>query len=194
MKKKRAKKPLIKTTRKTIERVGRYVNIQKNRYELSRKGSLLFYGSGEWKLLKRWVYGTYERECFRCRAKDTELHVDHIVPISVNPEKSTNFSNLQILCKECNLLKSNKNLEKYRPILKEERIYICSDQMLELKKRWDRFFPLKPKKEKKIKIFKPKEQRVLEKNMKTKKKEIERDIRSPRVILRKKTTVAIKSI
>lgn len=179
----------MKTTQKTIRRVSNYVNIQKNKYELSRKGSVLFYNSDEWKLLKKWVYGTYERECFRCRAMDTELHVDHIVPISVNPEKSTNFANLQILCKECNLLKSNRTLEKYRPLLKENRIDIKLEEILEIKKRWDRFFPKKEPRIRKIKPFKTKEERAKEKLDKKEQREKERDIRNPKVILRKRAII-----
>lgn len=43
--------------------------------------------------------------CVHCRSTE-DLTVDHIIPISKGGE--SNFENLQILCRKCNLKKSNK--------------------------------------------------------------------------------------
>ena len=39
--------------------------------------------------------------------KQTVLHVDHIKPRSKYPELALDPNNLQVLCKDCNLGKSN---------------------------------------------------------------------------------------
>lgn len=51
------------------------------------------------------------RDGHRCRmcgrgASDTELHVDHITPVSHGGR--TTMDNLQTLCRDCNLGKSNR--------------------------------------------------------------------------------------
>ena len=42
------------------------------------------------------------------------MHVDHIKPMSLHPELKYKFDNLQILCKDCDLAKSNTDETDYR--------------------------------------------------------------------------------
>ncbi len=64
---------------------------------------------------KEMVFRKYDYQCNYCG--DTEdLHIDHIFPFSKYRDNS--FSNLQILCRDCNLFKSDKEPDpKYHPEL-----------------------------------------------------------------------------
>lgn len=50
------------------------------------------------------------RFCKVCGAS-TNLHIDHIIPLSKGGK--TILSNLQVLCKKCNLQKGNKTMEQF---------------------------------------------------------------------------------
>jgi hypothetical protein len=67
-----------------------------------------FYNSREWKELRFRALLAHGRKCLCCNAKDKPLHVDHIKPISKYPSLKLELSNLQVLCEDCNLGKSNK--------------------------------------------------------------------------------------
>ncbi len=67
-----------------------------------------FYQSEEWQELRVLTLRKYGRICMLCRAKDTELHVDHIKPKSKYPHLALDPDNLQVLCRQCNLGKSDK--------------------------------------------------------------------------------------
>ena len=71
-----------------------------------------FYGSPEWKTLRRKVFRIYPSICMRCGNKDN-LEVDHIKPRSKYPELELEFDNLQILCRDCNLLKGTKDFPEW---------------------------------------------------------------------------------
>ena len=71
--------------------------------------------SKDWIELKTKVLNHYGRKCMKCGARNTELHVDHIKPRSKFPELSLVFENLQVLCKCCNQIKSDKDFTDYRP-------------------------------------------------------------------------------
>lgn len=74
-----------------------------------------FYDSREWKQLRFRVLIHYQRKCMACNATNKVLHVDHIKPISKFPELKLQFENLQILCEDCNLGKSNVYFHDLRP-------------------------------------------------------------------------------
>jgi hypothetical protein len=74
-----------------------------------------FYESKEWLILRYKLFKKYEARCMRCSIEDAELHADHIKPRSKYPELELEFDNLQILCRKCNKLKSNKDEIDYRP-------------------------------------------------------------------------------
>lgn len=52
--------------------------------------------------------------CGRSVADGIKLHVDHIIPLSVCPERRYDPENLQTLCNECNIGKSNTDTIDWR--------------------------------------------------------------------------------
>ena len=73
-----------------------------------------FYDSREWRDLRYYALKLYGRKCQLCFATNTQIHVDHIKPRSKYPELALDIKNLQILCKDCNLGKSNKDETDWR--------------------------------------------------------------------------------
>lgn len=75
-----------------------------------------FYNSKEWRALRYEAFKIHGRQCLCCGAKPPQvvLHVDHIKPRSVRPDLELDINNLQILCEDCNLGKSNKDSIDYR--------------------------------------------------------------------------------
>ena len=69
-----------------------------------------FYSSPVWKRLREDVLSLYGADCMVCRATSdqTEIHVDHIKPRKKFPLLELDICNLQVLCKSCNLYKSDK--------------------------------------------------------------------------------------
>ncbi len=76
-----------------------------------------FYASDAWRKLRYKALKLYGRQCACCGAKPPQvvLHVDHIKPRSTHPELELDIKNLQILCEDCNLGKSNTDCIDYRP-------------------------------------------------------------------------------
>jgi 5-methylcytosine-specific restriction endonuclease McrA len=72
-----------------------------------------------WQRLRRQVFDAYGKKCMKCGNCD-ELHVDHIKPKSKFPKLAYRFSNMQVLCKTCNELKSNKHCTDYRLKFEQE--------------------------------------------------------------------------
>lgn len=75
-----------------------------------------FYDSREWREVRYKALKIHGRQCLCCGSKppDVVLHVDHIKPRSKYPELELDINNLQILCKDCNLGKSNYDEIDYR--------------------------------------------------------------------------------
>lgn len=74
-----------------------------------------FYFSREWKSLRYTAIKKYGRKCMACFRTGVSLHVDHIKPRSKYPDLALVFSNLQVLCEDCNLGKGNKDSIDWRP-------------------------------------------------------------------------------
>ena len=78
-----------------------------------------FYKCDEWRSLRIRVLEKYECKCMMCGRSPKNhgivIHVDHIKPRSRHPELSLDFDNLQLLCEDCNLGKSNKYQTDWRP-------------------------------------------------------------------------------
>ena len=78
-----------------------------------------FYESREWRNLRYKVLKKHGAKCQCCgrSAKDgIIIHVDHIKPRSKFPELELNEDNLQILCEDCNLGKSNRDDTDWRAL------------------------------------------------------------------------------
>lgn len=76
-----------------------------------------FYSSREWRALRVKALLKNGRKCCLCGASPKTgivLHVDHIKPRSLYPELELDLENLQILCEDCNLGKSNKYEDDWR--------------------------------------------------------------------------------
>lgn len=82
----------------------------------SKKITNNFYSTDEWRELRIEAFNIHGYKCLKCGAhgEDVELHVDHIKPRSKYPELELDIDNMQILCKECNLKKSNYHSTDYR--------------------------------------------------------------------------------
>lgn len=78
-----------------------------------RYGKYLYY-SQDWIITSAFIKKIYQKKCMKCGDKKSELHTDHIIPRSIDPRLELDVNNLQILCKKCNLEKSNKESIDYR--------------------------------------------------------------------------------
>jgi len=74
-----------------------------------------FYKTGTWMELRYQVLEKYGRQCMACGSTKGSMHVDHIKPKSKYPHLAMSFNNLQVLCKDCNLGKSNYFETDHRP-------------------------------------------------------------------------------
>jgi 5-methylcytosine-specific restriction endonuclease McrA len=115
-----------KKTRKKQRRHKQFKRPQITQEEIERwklKGqaipSQLFYKSREWRELRVSVLEEYECKCMMCGCSPKEhgivVHVDHIKPRSTHPHLELRKDNLQILCEDCNLGKSNYYITDWRP-------------------------------------------------------------------------------
>lgn len=73
-----------------------------------------FYDSDEWRALRYRALREYGRVCVLCKTTEGQMHVDHIKPRSLYPSLALSFDNLQVLCRDCNPGKSNKDDTDYR--------------------------------------------------------------------------------
>lgn len=107
-KSKQKKRPLsrkIKRARKEAERVQRLYGSN-------------FYTSVEWRMVRYAVFKLRGRKCEICgrnpKKDKISLHVDHIRPRSKYPALALAVDNLQVLCEDCNMGKSNKDDTDWR--------------------------------------------------------------------------------
>lgn len=119
--------PPVKRESKNHKHQGRK---EQRRQQLNFYGAE-FYSTKEWLSLRVRVLEKYECKCMMCgrNPKDHKIviHVDHIKPRSKFPELSLEFTNLQLLCEDCNLGKSNKYQTDWRPDSLQEDIEIMLD-------------------------------------------------------------------
>ncbi len=76
-----------------------------------------FYQSKEWRNLRYKVLKKRGNRCFACGRGPRDgvvIHVDHILPRSVHPDRALSFENMQILCEDCNLAKSNTDTTSWK--------------------------------------------------------------------------------
>jgi len=77
----------------------------------------LFYESREWRELRYKALLKNNGKCELCgsgKHDGVKLHVDHIKPRSLYPDLQLVEDNLQVLCEDCNLGKSNKDDTDWR--------------------------------------------------------------------------------
>lgn len=82
-----------------------------------KKQSDKFFKSREWRQLRYDALKLHGRKCQCCGAtpESSILHVDHIKPRSKYPELQLSIDNLQVLCEDCNIGKSNLHEDDFRP-------------------------------------------------------------------------------
>ena len=73
-----------------------------------------FYKTREWLELRYKAIVKHGKTCQCCGSKKTPIHVDHIKPRSKFPDLELDINNLQILCEDCNIGKSNKDVTDWR--------------------------------------------------------------------------------
>lgn len=76
-----------------------------------------FYRSKAWLALRADAFERFGNRCHCCGASPQQgatLHVDHIKPRSRFPQLALCLNNLQILCDQCNLGKSNRLETQWR--------------------------------------------------------------------------------
>lgn len=73
-----------------------------------------FYQSQEWRELRYRALTIHGARCQACRSKNGPMHVDHIKPRSKFPKLALDIHNVQVLCEDCNMGKSNKSCEDWR--------------------------------------------------------------------------------
>jgi 5-methylcytosine-specific restriction endonuclease McrA len=80
-----------------------------------------FYDSPEWQRLRYRVLVNAKGSCMCCgataKSSAAPLHVDHIKPRSRYPELELELSNLQVLCRACNLGKSAWDETDWREVI-----------------------------------------------------------------------------
>jgi 5-methylcytosine-specific restriction endonuclease McrA len=75
-----------------------------------------FYNSQAWRAARYRALRNCNGRCMLCGSPPAQhsLHVDHIKPRSLFPALALEPSNLQVLCRDCNLGKSNKDTIDWR--------------------------------------------------------------------------------
>jgi len=88
-----------------------------SKVKVSKRKSLPNNIDYKWKKLRKIVLHRYGCRCMRCGITPTlksDVHVDHIKPKSKYPDLKYEITNLQVLCSECNIQKSNLDCSDYR--------------------------------------------------------------------------------
>lgn len=85
--------------------------------EKMKRSASTFYASKEWRKLRYQAFKRYGNTCCVCGRGPKNglvMHVDHIKPRSYYPQLALEITNLQIMCEECNVSKSNKDNIQWR--------------------------------------------------------------------------------
>ena len=91
--------------------------------------SMAFYERDDWRRLRYRVLRKFGFRCMGCgaTAKDgATIQVDHVKPVSIYPELALDERNLQVLCRACNLGKSNVYQDDHRP--KVDNVAVLDDE------------------------------------------------------------------
>lgn len=127
---------------KSRERSVYKTNKVKSKFEVTKERKQIFYSSSEWKIMRLWMLENYDNICFSCGSTE-HLEVDHIQPISRFPHGALKHRNLQILCRSCNSLKSNRTSRRFKAAIHKVKPFLVSEEIKILGKHnyWFKFFP-----------------------------------------------------
>lgn len=79
---------------------------------LNAEGNLV-YDNLTWDILRKQIFSIFDKRCMCCGSKYL-IHVDHIKPKALFPKLQYDLNNLQVLCIECNYLKSSLFFHDFR--------------------------------------------------------------------------------
>lgn len=68
------------------------------------------YSNPEWRKLRAKVL-TEHPYCAKCGITNVKLHVHHIEPVRLNPQRFLDESNLIVLCESCHTIETQKEIE-----------------------------------------------------------------------------------
>lgn len=115
----KAEAPVEKTPPKNWEAKKKRKEMAKsrrsNRGRKLRSNQDTFYQSEAWLDIRYRVLKKYGPTCMLCHTVKGSMHVDHIQPRSKRHDLQLRFDNLQVLCKDCNKGKSNRDNTDFRP-------------------------------------------------------------------------------
>ena len=95
---------------------GKQPVVYRSKHELpivKRSTQTNFYRTKAWRELRLSILLASDCSCKICgntSEKGAVLHVDHIKPRSLYPELALDEGNLQVLCEDCNIAKSNNDV------------------------------------------------------------------------------------
>ena len=95
---------------------GKQTVVYRSKHELpivKRSTQTNFYRTKAWRELRLSILLASDCSCKICgntSEKGAVLHVDHIKPRSLYPELALDEGNLQVLCEDCNIAKSNNDV------------------------------------------------------------------------------------
>lgn len=107
-------KDIIELSNKDISLVFWFLSRINDRKNDNYSDDPSFYKSSAWRKLRYSVLLDSNGLCVKCgrgAVDGVKIHVDHIKPRSKYPELALDPSNLRVLCEDCNLGKSDSDLE-----------------------------------------------------------------------------------
>lgn len=100
------------------------VNSPLPRSKMKKDYDKKFYESRQWRELRFQILKSHGRRCALCHTTEGVFHVDHIKPRSKYPHLELEPSNLQVLCEDCNLGKTDNDDGKNNfNLLKNETLH-----------------------------------------------------------------------
>jgi hypothetical protein len=109
----------VRQQRNLLRKQARMISIFKEDGYSAEKAKDL-YNSREWQRLRVKIIEEQNGECQMCGRSHKKhgivIHVDHIIPLSIDWSKRFDESNLQLLCEDCNLGKGNRYSTDWRRI------------------------------------------------------------------------------
>ncbi len=102
-----------------IDEISRHLEIERAEREARRlafEAKRNFYSSVAWRALRYAVLKERGRRCECCGRCPPEVivDVDHVKPRSKHPTLALDKSNMQVLCRDCNYAKSNRDETDWR--------------------------------------------------------------------------------